>query len=175
MFEEGKSNIIYTAKYDGNCDKGAIYLGVSRMGRQDELRAEHKTHSTEDCYMYGKLLDGTDCKILLETAASKSHMSKTFYLNCQSLLSLLKLASRTKKFLVGSVQYISVLFVIPVVINLLEHRLEIYTSVSEIHGNVDMVLGNKNVYEVEEVINTSTSFLFFLKNSLFSFQTWKYF
>ena len=33
------------------------------------------------------------------------------------------------------------------------HRFEIYTVVSEIHENVDLVLGIKNVFELEGVIN----------------------
>ena len=48
----------------------------------------------------------------------------------------------------------SVLFVIPVIIDVHGHRFEIYTLVSEIHENVDLVLGIKNVFELEGVINT---------------------
>ena len=33
------------------------------------------------------------------------------------------------------------------------HRFEIYTLVSEIHENVDLVLGIKNVFQLEGVIN----------------------
>ena len=48
-----------------------------------------------------------------------------------------------KNILVGNGQYIGVLFVIPVVIDLHRHRLEVCTLVSEIHDNVDMVMGIK--------------------------------
>ena len=34
------------------------------------------------------------------------------------------------------------------------HRFEIYTLVSEIHENIDLVLGIKNVYKLEGVINS---------------------
>ena len=43
----------------------------------------------------GKLLDGTDCKIFLDKGASKSFISKTFYLNCPSLHSLPMLVPKT--------------------------------------------------------------------------------
>ena len=43
----------------------------------------------------------------------------------------------------GNGQYAGVLFVIPVVIDIHGHRFEIYTLVSEIHENVDLVLGIK--------------------------------
>ena len=47
----------------------------------------------------------------------------------------------------------SVLFIIPVIIDIHGHRFEIYTLVSEIHENVDLVLGIKNVFDLEGVIN----------------------
>ena len=66
MFEGVKSDVIYSAKYDENCNIGTTYLGASRMRRQDELKAEHKTPITEDCSIHCKLLDGPGCKILLK-------------------------------------------------------------------------------------------------------------
>ena len=110
---------------------------------------------TEDCYIQGKLLDDTDCKILLDAGASKPFISKTFYLNCPSLHSLPKFVLRTKNILVGNGQYVGVLFVILVVIDLHGYRFEVYTSIAEIHDNVDMVMGIKNVYEIQGVISTS--------------------
>ena len=40
--------------------------------------------------MIGKLLDVTECQILLDREASKSFMSKSYYLWCKSLQSLQK-------------------------------------------------------------------------------------
>ena len=54
----------------------------------------------------------------------------------------------------GNGQYVSVLFVIPVIINIHRHRLEIFTLVSEIHDNVDLVMGMKNIFELEGVIDS---------------------
>ena len=91
-------------------------------------------------------------------------MSKTFYLNYPSLHSLPNFVSKTKVILVGNGQYVGVLFVIPVVINLEGHGFEVYTLVSEIHNNADMLMGIKNVYEI--VISTRNSCLYFLKRSI---------
>ena len=41
-----------------------------------------------------------------------------------------------------------------IIIDIHGHRFEIYTLVSEIHENVDMVLGIKNVFKLEGVINS---------------------
>ena len=50
---------------------------------------------SEQGYTVGKLLDGTECQILLDTGAKKSFMSKSHYLHCKSLHSLTKFASKT--------------------------------------------------------------------------------
>ena len=49
---------------------------------------------------------------------------------------------------------LNVLFIIPIIIDIHGHRFEIYTLVSEIHENVDLVLGIKNIFELEGIINS---------------------
>ena len=44
---------------------------------------------------------------------------------------------------VGNRQYVAVLFVTPVVIDVYGHRFEVFTLVLEIHDNLDLVLGMK--------------------------------
>ena len=55
---------------------------------------------------------------------------------------------------VGNGQFVSVLFIIPIIVDIHGHRFEIYILVSEIHENIDLVLGIKNVFELEAVINS---------------------
>ena len=55
---------------------------------------------------------------------------------------------------VGNGQCINVLFIIPVITEVHGHRFKIYTLVSEIHENVDLVPGIKNMFELEGVINS---------------------
>ena len=45
-------------------------------------------------YTVGKLMDGKECQLLLDTGASKSFMSKSYYLCCKALHSLPKFASK---------------------------------------------------------------------------------
>ena len=119
--------------------------------------------------MVGKLLDGTECQILLDTGASKSFMSKLHYLRCKSLHSFPKFEFKTQRIQVGNGQYVSVLFIIPVVIDKCGHRFEIFTLVSEMHENVDLVLGIKNIFELEGIINSQESCFSFLNRSIPSF------
>ena len=97
---------------------------------------------SEQGYTTGKLLDGTECQILLDTIVSKSFMSKCHYLHCKSLHSLPKFTLRTQRIQVGNGQYVSVLFVIPIIVNVHSHRFEIYTLVSEINENLGLSLRN---------------------------------
>ena len=105
-------------------------------------------------YTLGKLLDGSECQMLLDTGAGKSFMSKSYYMYCKSLHSLPEFASKTQRIWVENGQFVSVLFIIPVIIDVHKHKFEIYTLVSEIHENVDLVLGIKNVFKLEGVINS---------------------
>ena len=75
----------------------------------------------------GQLLDSTDCKVLLDTGASKSFMSKTFSMNSPSLHILPKFVLIMKNILVGNGQHVGALFVIPVVIDLQRPSFEVYT------------------------------------------------
>ena len=73
-----------------------------------------------------------------------------------------KFALKTQRIQVRNGQYVSVLFITPVIIN----AFEIYTLVSEIHENMELVLGIKNVFELEGVINSRDSCFQFLNRSL---------
>ena len=111
-------------------------------------------------------MDGTECQILLDTGATKSYMSKSYYLQCKALHALPKFSSNIQRIQVGNGQYVSVLFVIPVIIDIHGHRLEIFILVSEIHDNVDLVMGMKNIFELEGVIGSRDSCFSFLSRSI---------
>ena len=128
---------------------------LGRVDKKDQQwKAEESFPISEHGYTSGRLLDGTECQLLLDTVASKSIMSKSFYMQCKSLHSLPKFVSKTQRIQVGNGQCISVLFIIQVILEVHGHRFKIYTLVSEIHENVYLVLGIKNVFELEGVINS---------------------
>ena len=114
-------------------------------------------------------MDSTECQILLDTGVTKSYMSKSYYLRCRALHALPKLSSNTQKIQVGNGQYVSILFVIPVIIDTHRHRFEIFILVSEIHDNVDLVMGIKNIFELEDVIDSQDSCFSFLSRSILFF------
>ena len=111
MYDKVQSEVLNTARFDENSDLSMTYLGRTDMTRASKIKSEEKFSTSEQGYMVGKLLDGTECQILLDTGASKSLMSKSHYLRCKSLHSLPKFASKTQRIQVGNGQYISVLFI----------------------------------------------------------------
>ena len=70
----------------------------------------------------------------------------------------------------GNGQYVSVLFVIPVITDIHGHRFEIFTLVSEIHDSIDLVMRMKNIFKLEGVIDSQDSCFSFLSRSIPIFQ-----
>ena len=166
IYEGIHSEIVSSNRFNENSDTSTTYLGRVRKENQHKLKAEESFPMSENGYTLGRLLDGLECLLLLDTGASKSFMSKSFYMQCKSLHSLPKFASKTQRIQVGNGQCVSVLFIIPVIVDIHRHRFEIYTLVSEIHKNVDLVSGIKNVFELESVINSRDCCFKFLNRSV---------
>ena len=159
---EKLKRVISTIRFDENSDINTTYLGKIGTTKTSKIKAEERFLISEQGYTIGKLLDGTECQILFNTGASKSFMSKSHYLHCKSLHSLLKFASKTQRIQGGSGQFVSVLFTLPIIIDIHGHKFEIYILVSEIHEGVALVFGTKNIFELEGIINSWESCFSFL-------------
>ena len=153
-YEGVKSETVDTTRFDENSDLSMTYLGKINITHNKNLMVEGRFPISKLGYTAGKLLDGTEYQILLDTGASKSFMSKSYYLCCKALHLLPKFASKTQRIQVGNGQHVSVLSIIPMIVEITGHRFEVYTLVSEIHENVDLALGIKNVFELEGVFNS---------------------
>ena len=77
-----------------------------------------------------------------------------------------KFTSTTEIIQVGNGQYVGVLFVMPVIITIQNYRFEVFTLVSEIHENVDVVLSNRNLFKLEGVIDLWNSSFSSLNRSI---------
>ena len=147
VYEEIYAEVIMTSKFNENVDLSTTYLGRIGMKREDVMRTEESFPISGQGFVMGKILNGEECQILLDTGASKSYISK-------SLHDLPKFASKTQRIQVGNGQYVGVLSVILAIIEISGHRLEVFTLVSEIFDNVDMVLGIKNLFQLKVVIDS---------------------
>ena len=166
VYDDIYAEVVTKSRFDENVDLSMTYLGRIDMKREEVMKAEESFPISEQGFVMGKLMNGEECQILLDTGASKSYMSKSYYLRCKSLHNLPKFASKTQRIQVGNGQYVGVLFVIPVIVEINKHRLEVFTLVSKIFDNVDMVLGIKNLFEIEGVIDTRESSFRFLSRSI---------
>ena len=162
VYEGVYADIVSSDRFDEDTGLSTMYLGQMDMTRDMDVKAEENFPITMQGYTKGKLLDGTECDILVDTGAGKSYMSKSYFMRCKSLHSLPKFTSTTTRVQVGNGQYVDVLFVLPVIMTIQNHRFEIFTLVSEIHENVDLVIGIKNLFELEGVIDSRDSYVNFL-------------
>ena len=94
VYEGIQSDIVSSNRFDENSDISTTYLGqIEHKGSQDKLRAEESFPISENGYTIGRLLDGTKCQLLLDTGASKSFMSKSFYMHCKIFTHFAKVCS----------------------------------------------------------------------------------
>ena len=80
MDEGIQPEVISTTRFDENSDLNTTYLGRIDTARASKIKAEEKIPISDQGYTVGKLLDRTECQILLDTGASKSFMSKSHYI-----------------------------------------------------------------------------------------------
>ena len=92
-----QSEILSTMRFDKKPDLRTTYLGKVDKSKNNKIKAEESFPISEQGYNMGKLLDGTECQILLDIGASKSFMSKSHYLCCKSLHSLPKFATKMQR------------------------------------------------------------------------------
>ena len=126
VYEGVYAEMVYANKFNENSDLSTTYLGQTTMTRSTKIKAKERFPIIGQGFASGKLLDGKGCQILLDTGATKSYMSKLYYLRCKTLQALPKFSSNTHRIQVGNGQYVSVLFVIPVIIDIHRHRFEIF-------------------------------------------------
>ena len=102
MYEGIQSEILTTSRFDESSDLSTTYLGRVDILKNSKIKVEKGFPISEQGYTVGKILDGIECQILLDTGASKSFMSKSQYLHCKVLHSLPKFASKTQRIQVGN-------------------------------------------------------------------------
>ena len=97
IYEVIHPEIVSSDRFGKNSDLSTTYLGKVDKENQHELKAEESFPISEHGYTSGGLLDGIECQLLLDMGASKSFMSKSFYMQCKSLHSLPKFDFKDSK------------------------------------------------------------------------------
>ena len=102
-----QAEISQVTSFDESTDLSTTYLGKTDMTREYVIKAEEKFPISGQGYTSGKLMDKTECTILIDTGTSKSYMSKSYYMRCKSLHVLAKFTSTTQRIQVGNGQYVA--------------------------------------------------------------------
>ena len=95
------AEILQAARFDESTDLSTTYLGKTDMTRDMIIKVEENFPISGQGYTNGKLLDNTECSILIDTGASESYMSKSYYMLCESLHALPRFASSIQRVQVG--------------------------------------------------------------------------
>ena len=159
IYEGVHTDVIYTNRFDEGSDLSTTYLGRMTVTMDTKIKVEEKFPIPGQDYTLGKLLDGMKCQILLDTGASKSYMSKSFYLRCQTLHAFKHTENTGQKWSICGCT-------VSITNDSSGHMFEIFTLVSEIHENVDLVLGIKNIFKLEGFIDSCDSCFSFLNKSI---------
>ena len=110
VYEDVFAEVVTTNRFDENVDLSTTYLGKIGMKREDIMKAGEHFPILEQGFVMGRILNGEECQLLLDTGASKSYMSKSYYVRCKALHDLPKFASKTQRIQVENGQYVGVLF-----------------------------------------------------------------
>ena len=154
VYEGIYAEMVYANKFNENSDLSITYLVQTEMIRDTKIKAEEQFPITGQGFASGKLLDGMECQILLDTVL-QSHTCQShttcgakLYIHCQNFLQIHK----EFKWVMDNMSVY--FFVIPVIVDIHGLRFQIFTLVSKIHDNVDLVMGMKNIFEMEGVIDS---------------------
>ena len=87
IYEGIHSEVVSSNRCDENSDISTKYLERVDNENQHKLKAEESFPISEHSYTLGRLLDVTECQLLLDMGTSKSFMSKAFTCNvsCSTL------------------------------------------------------------------------------------------
>ena len=140
IYEGIWSEIVNNTRFDENSDLNTTYLVKSDRFQNDKFKSRRNLSYIRARIYFEKTVRWDRISITFRYRCSKSLMSKSLYMHCKSLHSLPKFASKTQRIQVGNGQFVNVLFIILVIIDVHRHRFEIYMLVLEIHENVDLVL-----------------------------------
>ena len=166
-FEEVSATLYSTLHFNECEDITTTYLGyVDPNSKKIAFNHINEISIKSNCISEGCLTTGTNFKILFDTGASRSYLSKDFYLANSNLHSLPKFAATCKGIIVGNGERVSILFIIPIIVTIQGHQFEIFTTIIEMHDGIDMVFGMQNMIETEGEMSARDGCYRFISRSI---------
>ena len=166
QFDTITTRLNTTGQFQDNRDVSTTYLGNEVITKKDHFLLEEHFPITSTSHTWGQLVGGGTMNILLDTGASKCYMSRAYFERNKILHGLPRLKSTIKSLRVGNGNEVNAHFVIPVLLKIAGHKFEIYALVSEIQPTIDLVLGMKNMHELEGELSPRNSEFRFLNRAI---------
>ena len=166
QFDTITTRLNTTGQFQDNRDVSTTYLGNEVITKKDHFLPEVHFPITSTSHTWGQLVGGSTMNILLDTGASKCYMSRAYFERNKILHGLPRLKSTIKSLRVGNGNEVNAHFVIPVLLKIAGHKFEIYALVSEIQPTIDLVLGMKNMHELEGELSPRNSEFRFLNRAI---------
>ena len=166
-FEEVSCNLYSSNKSDDTNGVSTTYLGYYKSkGEKRTFPVDNHIPINGRGVTEAFLMDNTPMKLLFDSGASRSYLSKKFYDTNKSLHKLPKFVTSCIGIKIWNGSIIPTLFVIPIQFMTHGHIFEIYTIVAEIDDGVDLVFGFKSMTETEGRLNTRTGEYDFIGRSI---------
>ena len=96
-YDDVQAEISQVTRFDESTGLSTKYLGKTDETRECVIKAEEGCPISGQGYTNCKLLDQTECSILIDTGASNTYMSKSYYMRCKSLHALANLPQQCKE------------------------------------------------------------------------------
>ncbi len=110
-------------------------------------------------------MDGSQVDILIDIDCTSALMPKAYYDKHTILHSLPKYDTLVKNIVVGSGQLLPVYFAIPVPLRMGEHTFQCFTLVADVSNQCDFVIGLKEMFELEVLLDTQEQVLKYINRS----------
>ena len=166
-FEEVSCELSNSVDFEELVDETTTYLGrYMAQGGPRMFNSENVISLDGKEVTVRHLFDKTELKVFFDLGASKSYTSKGFHEKTEYLHRIPKMKSSCTGIKIGNGTVFPVVFVFPVQIMIQGHLFEIYTIVAALHDSIDIVIGMKNMVELEGILNTRTSSFDFLLHSI---------
>ena len=165
-FSEVTASVHSSDQFNDEIDVTTTYLGPDKVCISDVFFPELHFPVYSNSHTHGYLHGVGMINILVDTGAHKSYMSKRFFDKSPGLHSLRRLPTVCSHLRVGDGYLIRSHFILPIVVKIFGHRFEIFTLVADLQEKDELVLGLKNMFELEGEYSCRSSEFRFLNRSI---------
>ena len=152
-FDRVEAKLTSSAMYDESTDISTTYIGAVKESGNSPFKSDLEYSFDTQSFTTGTLPNGKEFRILIDTGAIRSYLSKSFYDSNVYLNKFPKIKPKASRIFVGNGEWVPTLFIILMCFSIENHAFEVYTIICPM-VNSDFIWGMKNVVETEGQICT---------------------